>query len=171
LVDKIEEHTSKIVEQVITEGSIAEEKLNQLTAAQTKAGYQVDELTSEIEAEGKRVTLAEKKRTLDGKIFDDEQDLNAHDLSKDETYQADVASKFDALMIKDADVHSAVMDNKETIYETRSKIRTDSSTRLTNAGISSDFSIVNEEIRGNNEIAEIQAAAKITAQLTHLIGD
>jgi len=171
LVNKIEEHTSKIAEQVITEGEIANEKLNQLTAAQTKAGYQVDELTSEIEAEGKRVTLAEKKRTLDGKIFDDEQDLNAHDLSRDETYQADVASKFDALMTKDADVHSAVMDNKETIYETRSKIRTDSSTRLTNAGISSDSSIVNEEIRGNNEIAEIQAAAKITAQLTHLIGD
>lgn len=171
LVNKIEEHTVKIGQQVIIEGQIADEKLNQLSIAQTKVGYKVEELTSEIETEGKRVTLAEKKRTLEGQIFDNNKSLNDYDLSKDVTHQADVESKFNTLQTRDASAHSTIRNNKNTIHDTNSQAKLGSSSRLASARTYAESRITSIETSANESIAAIQAAAKITANLTHLIGE
>jgi len=171
LAARVETYAKKITDvQIPTEEQIADEKVKQSEAAVTKAGYQVQELTTEIETETKKLELMEGKRDLQEKQFDNEQALVEAEIDLTRTLHNDADAQFDELLQDERAASDYILDKKAEVHTEERNMRVTSNDTITDAQISANSQINAAEIDEKKRKAVIDAAANITAQLTHLIG-
>ena len=170
LATKSEELATKIAtDQVPKEKLIADEKVAQASSAVTKAGYQIQELEADIETETKQIDLMAAKRTLATTQFGYEQDLASHEKQLTSEHQA-------ALLVDSADAisserttHTNILDGKKNVETIRNATKLTSVNTTTAAEKTANSNITAYEKNGQTEIATINAGAKLTAGLEHLI--
>lgn len=171
LVNKTEEHTAKITtEQTVKERLIADEKMTQLEFTQTITEKQLEELSTDLETETKRLELITKKRELDDTQFDNAQEVIAYQTTKKGDYQTDVQTKFGTMMTAEEIAQQTLIDNEKTVYDKHSLTRSTSVTKVMNAETGLSSLGVTEAARELAETVEANMAAKLTASLEHLIG-
>jgi len=171
LSNKVEQHATKITDVLVPlEEDIAEEKLAQSAAAVTKAGYQVQEMTENLAADTKRIELAEDKRELADAHFGYEQGIVSHENSLLALYQNALLMDFaDGLADEQANM-TAILDKKSTVESLKNAAKLTSENTTDNAQVTYNAQDTAADIYKIQQVAEIQAAAAISAKLTHLIG-
>ena len=170
LATAIQRHAALIPTQIATERNIAEEKTAQAQAKVKIAENDVDRMAEEIKTAAKDIEINEAKRDLADKKFDNEQELIAIETDKETEYQDRLNESFNAVQDDARDTQSKIIANKETINSTVNETRKDSAQRITGAQKDAEASSTAADIRRMRGVADAQAAAKITASLTHLIG-
>ncbi len=170
LATAIQRHAALMSTQIETEKDIAEEKKAQAQAKREIADNDVERMNKEIETATKDIEINEAKRDLADKKFDNEQELLAIETDKETEYQDHLNESFNAVQDDERDTQSKIIADKETIHSTVNKTRKDSAQRITTAQKDAEASSTAADIHRMRGVADAQAAAKITASLTHLIG-
>ena len=170
LATAIQRHAALIPTQIATEQDIAGEKTAQAKAKVKIANNDVVRMNKEIETATKDIEINEAKRDLADKKFDNEQELIAIETDKETEYQDRLNESFNAVQDDERDTQSKIIANKETINSTVNETRKDSAQRITGAQKDAEASSTAADIHRMRGVADAQAAAKITASLTHLIG-
>jgi len=152
------------------EMQIAQEKIAQAQAVNTKSENQLDELNSEIDAANARISASEAERQVRDERFDTEQNLLKDDLVNENTYQTLSDAFITALIASNQSTQGVVNANKRTENTARNAIRKTSTETITQASMNADASANSAETTKIKEVAKINAAANITASLRHLIG-
>jgi len=152
------------------EMQIAQEKIAQAQAVNTKSENQLDELNSEIDAANAKISASEAERQVRDERFDTEQNLLKDDLVNENTYQTLSDAFITALIASNQSTQSFVNANKRTENTARNAIRKTSTETITQASMNADASANSAETTKIEEVAKINAAANITASLRHLIG-
>jgi len=152
------------------EMQIAQEKIAQAQAVNTKSENQLDELNSEIDAANARISASEAERQVRDERFDTEQNLLKDDLVNENTYQTLSDAFITALIASNQSTQGVVNANKRTENTARNAIRKTSTETITQASMNADASANSAETTKIKEVAKFNAAAKITASLRHLIG-
>ncbi len=165
-----QQHADLIPSQIAIEQDIAEEKLTQAGIKTTLAGKEVEKLNVDIEIENKGIEVSEAKRELNDKQFDNEQVLVARETEQETEYQNDVNDSFNTVMNDERATQTKIISDKTGINATENESRLRSTRTIVDANINADDSDTQAGIYGRGKVAEIQAAGKITAKLTHLIG-
>ena len=156
--------------QLAIEMQIAQEKIAQAQAVNTKSENQLDELNSEIDAANAKISASEAERQVRDERFNTEQNLLKDDLINENIYQSLSDAFIAALIASNQSTQGVVNTNKRTENTARNATRKTSTETITQASMNADASANAAEIRKTREVATINAAAKITASLTHLIG-
>jgi len=171
LADLVEEHAIKITDvQAPLEKDIAAEKVAQSTAAVTKAGYQVQELTENIATDTKRIELAGDKRDLATTQFGYEQNIVTHENALQTAYQNLLLADFTDGLADEQATNTVIIDRKTTVDALKNTIQVTSQNTTTNGQVDYNAQDAAVDVWKTNQIANIQAAAKISASLTHIIG-
>ena len=170
LATAIQRHAALIPTQIATERNIAEEKTAQAQAKVKIAENDVDRMAEEIETAAKDIEINEAKRDLADKKFNNEQELIAIETGKETVYQDHLNESFNTVQDDERDTQSKIIADKETIHSTVNETRKDSAQRITGAQKDAEASSTAADIHRMRGVADAQAAAKITASLTHLIG-
>ena len=170
LATAIQRHAALIPTQIATERNIAEEKTAQAQAKVKIAENDVDRMAEEIKTAAKDIEINEAKRDLADKKFDNEQELIAIETDKETEYQDHLNGSFSAVQGDERDTQSKIIADKETIHSTVNETRKGSANRITMAQKDAEASSTAADIHRMRGVAAAQAAAKITASLTHLIG-
>lgn len=152
------------------EMQIAQEKIAQAQAVNTKSENQLDELNSEIDAANARISASEAERQVRDERFNTEQNLLKDDLINENIYQSLSDAFITALIASNQSTQGVVNANKRTENTARNAIRKTSTETITQASMNADASANSAEITKTREVAIINAAANITASLRHLIG-
>jgi hypothetical protein len=150
--------------------AIAAEKVAQAVIAQTKAGYQLQEISNNIAAETSRLTLAEAHRTLNDTKFNNDNTAHDYGITKENEYEANLATHFTTDLNKEATGAGLISSIREETHTIQATTKTTSATTITTKEIEEGTSNTANEANKIRRIAEAQATAKITAGLTHLIG-
>ena len=168
---KVETNANEIItHQIPKEGQIADEKVKQATEHEKKSRYYVEELTKNYETEELKLDLLTKKRDLNDKQFTKAHDIRNYELDQDEDYQIDLGIQFDNLLNDEATAQKDIKEDKEEVHRINNEIRSDSSTKQIAASSKLSTFKVLENDWMVRRVAEINAAAKITAELVHIIG-
>ena len=170
LATAIQRHAALMPTQIETEKDIAEEKTAQAQAKREIADNDVERMNKEIETATKDIEINEAKRDLADKKFDNEQELIAIETDKETEYQDHLNESFNAVQDDERDTQSKIIADKEMIHSTVNETRKDSAQRITGAQKDAEASSTAADIHRMRGVADAQAAAKITASLTHLIG-
>ncbi len=152
------------------EMQIAQEKIAQAQAVNTKSENQLDELNSEIDAANAKISASEAERQVRDERFNTEQNLLKDDLINENIYQSLSDAFITALIASNQSTQGVVNANKRTENTARNAIRKTSTETITQASKNADASANSAEITKTREVAIINAAANITASLRHLIG-
>jgi hypothetical protein len=170
LATKSEELATKIAtDQVPKEKLIADEKVAQASSAVTKAGYQIQELEADIETETKQIDLMAAKRTLATTQFGYEQSLAAHEKQLTSDHQAALLVDSSDAISSERTTHTNILDGKKNVETIRNATKLTSVNTTTAAEKTANSNITAYEKNGQTEIATINAGAKLTAGLEHLI--
>jgi hypothetical protein len=170
LAGKSEEYATLITtDQIPKEELITDEKISQAQAAVTKSGYQVQELTADIETETKHLELMGEKRALQETQFGLEQNLTQHEKELTATYQGDVMADFSETLESERATATQVIDDKTTAEATRNATKLTSTNTLASGEKNADSRLTAYQINGMQQEANAKAAADLTAGLTHLI--
>ena len=156
--------------QLAIEMQIAQEKIAQAQAVNTKSENQLDELNSEIDAANAKISASEAERQVRDERFNTEQNLLKDDLINENIYQSLSDAFIAALIASNQSTQGVVNTNKRTENTARNAIRKTSTETITQASMNADASANSAEIRKIKEVATINAAVNITASLRHLIG-
>jgi len=170
LATAIQRHAALMPTQIETEKDIAEEKKAQAQAKREIADNDVERMTKEIKTATKDIEINEAKRDLADKKFDNEQELIAIETDKETEYQDHLNKSFNTVQDDERNTQSKIIADKETINSTKNATRRDSAQRITMAQKDAEASSREADIHRMRGVADAQAAAKITASLTHLIG-
>ncbi|HPM70130.1 MAG TPA: hypothetical protein PLS57_04310, partial [Smithellaceae bacterium] len=170
LATAIQRHAALMPTQIETEKDIAKEKTAQAKAKIEIAQNNVDQITKEIETTTKDIQINKTKRDLTDKKFNNEQELIAIETDKETEYQDRLNESFNAVQDDERDTQSKIIADKETIHSTVNETRKGSANRITMAQKGAEASSTTADIHRMRGVADAQAAAKITASLTHLIG-
>jgi len=170
LATAIQRHAALMPTQIETEKDIAKEKTAQAEAKIEIAQNNVDQITKEIETTTKDIQINKTKRDLTDKKFNNEQELIAIETDKETEYQDRLNESFNAVQDDERDTQSKIIADKETIHSTVNETRKGSANRITMAQEAAEASSTAADIHRMRGVADAQAAAKITASLTHLIG-
>ena len=170
LATAIQRHAALMPTQIETEKDIAEEKKAQAQAKREIADNDVERMNKEIETATKDIEINEAKRDLADKKFDNEQELIAIETDKETEYQDHLNESFNAVQDDERDTQSKIIADKEMIHSTVNETRKDSAQRITGAQKDAEASSTAADIHRMRGVADAQAAAKITASLSHLIG-
>lgn len=170
LATAIQRHAALMPTQIETEKDIAEEKKAQAQAKREIADNDVERMTKEIETATKDIEINEAKRDLADKKFDNEQELIAIETDKETEYQDHLNGSFNTVQDDEENTQSKIIADKQTIHSTVNETRRDSAQRITEAQKAAEASSTEADKHRMRGVADAQAAAKITASLTHLIG-
>ena len=170
LATAIQRHAALIPTQIATEQAIAEEKTAQAQAKREIADNDVERMTKEIETATKDIKINEAKRDLADKKFNNEQELIAIETDKETEYQDHLNGSFNTVQDDARDTQSKIIADKGKIHSTVNEMRKGSANRITTAQKDAEASSTAADIHRMRGVADAQAAAKITASLTHLIG-
>jgi len=170
LATAIQRHAALMPTQIAIEQDIADEKTAQAQAKVEIAENDVERMAKEIETATKDIEINEAKRDLADKKFDNEQDLIVIETDKETEYQDHLNESFNTVQNDERSTQSKILADKETIHSTVNETRRDSAQRITEAQKAAESSSTAADIHRMRGVADAQAAAKITASLTHLIG-
>lgn len=171
LAAKVEQYADKITTvQIPIEGQIADEKVTQAGVAVEKAGYQVDEVTTNIEIAEKGIDLDTAKRDLEVTKFDNSQEIADAEIDLNRDFNAEETAQFNTLLQDERQTQANIRDNKISTHTTGNKTKTTSAIAVGSGTRSTNWAINLSEIDQINGVANAEAATKITAALTHLIG-
>lgn len=170
LATRSEELATKIAtDQIPTEKLIVDEKVVQASTEVIKTGYQIQELEANIETDTKQIDLMETKRTLATTQFGYEQDLVSHEKDLTTAYQIALLADSGNAISSERAVHANILDGKKNVETFRNSTKLTSVNTTTTAEKNAGSEITAYEKNGQERVAEINAAAKITAGLEHLI--
>lgn len=170
LANATRQHASLIPSQVIMEQQIANEKLAQANAVIDKSQNQLDELEIEIDTANKQVEIDSAKRNLQETQFNNEHTLTRIGITNENEYLNAVDGMVDHAITVDRETTEKLLDDKSKINDITNDTRYDHAATITEAEVAAAASVNAYEINAMGEIADIEAAQKITAKLTHLIG-
>lgn len=171
LASKSEEYASKILnDQIQKEEQIADEKIAQAQAAVTKSGYQVQELTADIETETKRLELLASRRVFEDVQFAYEQGLITHETALTMQYQNSLRADFNQLLAAERATVTSIIDSKTQAETTRNATRLQSEIDIAAGAKTADADSTAASAYQAQTVADVQAAGRLTAELTHLIG-
>lgn len=170
LTNKTEQLADKIADQIATEGLIAAEKVKQAEAQITKSGYQLQEITENIEAENKKLTLSAAERNLKTTKFNYNEGVVTYEKTLTDAYQNTLVSNFNEQLEEDRALDATIISHKTTMDTMKNTTKLTSANTIANAEISAENRETSYDTSAKSQIAGIQAAAELTAQLTHLIG-
>lgn len=171
LATKVDQYADKITsDQIPTEEAISDEKVTQAGIAVEKAGYQVDEITTEIEIAGKGLDLDTAKRALEVTRFDNEQELVSTEIDLNRDFHDLETAQFDEILSDERETQSMLLSDKETIHSTNNATKVRSATTVQTAARETDNLLNNAAMDEKRRKALIDKAAKVTASLTHIIG-
>jgi len=165
-----QQHADLIPSQIAIEQDIAEEKLTQAGIKTTLAEKEVEKLNVDIEIENKGIEVSEAKRDLNDKRFENEQDLVARETEQETEYQNDVNDSFSTVINDERATQAQIISDKTEVNTTENESRLRSTRTIVDADIAAENSDTAADVYKMEQVAEIQAASQITAQLTHLIG-
>ena len=170
LATKSETLATKIAtDQIPTEQAIADEKALQAAAIVAKSWHQIDELEADIETETKRIELMEAKRNLEETKFGYEQDLVSHEIQLTSDHQQAVLADSEQAIASERSAHTNIIDGKKTVETIKNTTKLTSVNTMTQAEKDASRDITNHQISEVEGVANANAAAKLTAALTHLI--
>ena len=156
-------------DQIPTEQAIADEKALQAAEIVAKSGHQIDELEADIETETKRIELMEAKRTLEETQFGYEQDIVSHEIQLTADHQQAVLADSEQAIASERSAHTNIIDGKKTVETIKNTTKLTSVNTMTQAEKDASRDITNHQISEVEGVANANAAAKLTAALTHLI--
>ena len=170
LTNVSEEYTGEFAQQIILEGQIADEKVAQALISKDNAeernrtaAKEIERETIGLEVDDLKKELSDVKNVNENTLLDKDT-ANIHELENAETgANAQILSD-------EVAAQTYVLDKKRTSinYDNATKIA--SSGRVSDSEKSKITSIAGLEASEIRQKANIDAVAKITAQLTHLIG-
>jgi hypothetical protein len=170
LATKSETLATKIAtDQIPTEQAIADEKALQAAEIVAKSWHQIDELEADIETETKRIELMEAKRTLEETQFGYEQDIVSHEIQLTADHQQAVLADSEQAIASERSAHTNIIDGKKTVETIKNTTKLTSVNTMTQAEKDASRDITNHQISEVEGVANANAAAKLTAALTHLI--
>jgi hypothetical protein len=171
LATKVDQLADKITsDQIPAEQAISDEKMTQAEIAVEKAGFQVDEIATEIEIAGKALELDTAKRSLEVTRFNNEQELASSEIDLNRGFHAEEGAQFNALLADERATQSLLLDGKRAVHTKNNAMKVKSATTIGGAGRQADSDVNTTEIDQIKREATAEAATKITAALTHLIG-
>ena len=170
LVAATEEYTTELARQIIIEGQISDEKVAQAEimidkAAAQEAIAEKDLLiaAANLSIQDQKKLLSDAKNTTELTLLDDQKD-EANTMRSAET------SANATILADEESTQTYVLDKKRTTINTENRIKKESSSTLTSAEIGKMRFITEQGTHTDMEKAKMEATAKITAGLTHLIG-
>ncbi len=163
-------YASLIPGQIAIETQIAQEKIAQAQAVNTKAENQLEELNADIDAANARIRASEAERDVRDARFDTEQNLIGDDIRQENLYQNLSDAFIAALIAGNQSTQGVIVSNKRTDNTARNEIKEGSTQTITQASMDADAGITVAEVTRIEQVADINAAANITASLKHLIG-
>jgi hypothetical protein len=170
LANVTQEHASLIPSQILMEQQIADEKLRQAQAEIEKEQNKLSELEINIDTANVEVETGAAKRDLQEEKFANEQELINLNIENDNTFQNEVGGFYDRTMDDDRE-NAAYLNNKKIeINDIDNDTKYDNATTITKEQMSAASGMATDDAEAIERIAEIKAAANITARLTHLIG-
>lgn len=170
LANVTREHASLIPSQILMEQQIADEKLRQAQAAIEKEQNKLSELEIDIDTANVEVETGAAKRNLQDEKFANEQELINLNIDNDNTYQEEVGNFYDRTMDDDRENAAYLNDKKIKINNIENDTKYDQTKTITQAQMAAAAAKNAYDISATYAIAEIDAARKISAKLTHIIG-
>jgi len=170
LANVTREHASLIPSQILMEQQIADEKLRQAQAAIEKEQNKLSELEIDINTANVEVETGAAKRDLQEEKFANEQELINLNIDNDNTFQNEVGGFYDRTMNDDRENAAYLNDKKIKINDIEQGTKYDHARTITQAQMSAAAAKNAYDISATYTIAEIDAARKISAKLTHIIG-
>jgi len=162
-------HAALIPSQIAIEHDIAEEKLEQSNVKNDLSEKEVEKLKEDIKTENKGIGISAAKRDLNDKQFGNEQTLISTEIINENRYQNDVNNSFNSIINDERATQAKIISDKTEINAVNNSSRLESAGTITQANINAAGSETSAEIHKGKGVADAQAAAHITAQLTHLI--
>jgi len=170
LANVTREHASLIPSQILMEQQIADEKLRQAQAAIEKEQNKLSELEIDINTANVAVETGAAKRDLQEEKFANEQELINLNIDNDNTFQNEVGGFYDRTMNDDRENAAYLNDKKIKINDIEQGTKYDHARTITQSQMSAAAAKNAYDISATYTIAEIDAARKISAKLTHIIG-
>jgi hypothetical protein len=164
------EYANLIPSEIAIKKQIAAEKVSQEEAKVNIADNDNQRVVFDIATEKLDIQKQEASRTLANTQFDNEQSLLEDEIDKDTTYENDNNASFGKMIADDKATQAKIISDGADINKTKNDTALKSTMTLTEARIAAAGSETNANIDQIQQVATINAAAKITAQLTHLIG-
>lgn len=163
-------HATMIPTQIATERLIANEKILQADAETQKSGNIIQELNTDIINEGKKILLSAAERGLKTIKLDNAAEI----INKEKGFEDALITASDVSLSKiitaDNLTQISLNADKDAINTTENSEKLGSANVLIPAEIAADSNAAAAEVYERGQVADINAAAHITAQLTHLIG-
>lgn len=170
LANVTQEHASLIPSQILMEQQIADEKLRQAQAEIKKEQNKLSELEINIDTANVEVETGAAKRDLQEEKFANEQELINLNIDNDNTFQNEVGDFYDRTMDDDRENAAYLNDKKIEINDIEQGTKYDHARTITQSQMAAAAAKNAYDISATYTIAEIDAARKITAKLTHIIG-
>jgi len=170
LANVTREHASLIPSQILMEQQIADEKLRQAQAAIEKEQNKLSELEIDIDTANVEVETGAAKRNLQEEKFANEQELINLNIDNDNTYQNEVGDFYNRTMDDDRENAAYLNDKKIKINNIEQGTKYDHARTITQSQMAAAAAKNAYDISATYTIAEIDAARKISAKLTHIIG-
>ena len=170
LVAASERYTSELANQIIIEGQISDEKITQAGIMIEKAAAQTAAAEKDLLIAEANLDLQDQKRLLSDAKNTTEVALLDGQRAEANTLQSAESTANDTILANERSTQTYVLDKKRTTINAENRIKQDSSSTLTSAEIGKMRYITELNASTDRAKAQIEATARITASLTHLIG-
>ena len=170
LVAASERYTSELENQIEIEGQISDEKVTQAGIMIEKAAAQTAAAEKDLLIAEANLDLQDQKRLLSDAKNTTEVALLDGQRAEANTLQSAESTANDTILANERSTQTYVLDKKRTTINAENRIKRDSSSTLTSAEIGKMRYVTELNAATDKSKAQIEATAKITASLTHLIG-
>ena len=170
LVAASERYTSELANQIIIEGQISDEKITQAGIMIEKAAAQTAAAEKELLIADANLDLQSQKGLLSNAKNTTEVALLEGQRAEANTLQSAESTANDTMLANERSTQTYVLEKKRTTINAENRIKRDSSSTLTSAEIGKMRYITELNASTDRAKAQIEATARITASLTHLIG-
>lgn len=170
LIDVSEQYTSELATQIELEGQISDEKIKQAEARLENIAERV--IIAEQDSLIAEANLAEEEQKLLLQIARDgmENTLLTEEISNINELTLTETSSNATILGSEESTQAYVLDKKRTTADLENTIKKESNETLTDAQKNEIQAVTNSAIYTEQRIAEINAAATLTASLTHILG-
>ena len=170
LVAASERYTSELENQIEIEGQISDEKVTQAGIMIEKAAAQTAAAEKDLLIAEANLDLQDQKRLLSDAKNTTEVALLDGQRAEANTLQSAESTANDTILANERSTQTYVLDKKRTTINAENRIKKESSSTLTSAEIGKMRYVTELNAATDKSKAQIEATAKITASLTHLIG-
>jgi hypothetical protein len=169
LVNTSEQYTIELSTQTELEHLIALEKVTQSSLAVDVSEKRLEIANIEVDIEEVQLDILEKKMSI-ADLQDETEEILLQASTDDTREITNIEAQSSARILTDTQATDTyVLDKKRTIQEVENETKDESTQRLTESTISAMNDVTTIEVNEINDKTDVQAAATLTAQLTHLI--